>query len=112
MQSSVKLRTVSNIQIKDKLSNFAYCIGGTDNVVFTDVTWKYFSVIQYRIRRAVAQAQSPVPFVYEGEAFFTSYNALYDVWVKRKSQRQVAESLTVAQRHSGSGKRTLLIMVR
>ena len=80
------------------MSNFAYCIGGTDNVVFTDVTWKYFSVIQYRVRRAVAQAQSSVPFVYEGEAFFKSYNALYDVWKKRRSQRQVAESLNVSRK--------------
>jgi transcriptional regulator with XRE-family HTH domain len=46
----------------------------------------------------VAQAQSSVPFVYEGEAFFTSYNALYDVWVKRRSQRQVAESLNVSRK--------------
>jgi len=89
---------MSNIQLNDELTNFAYCIGDTDNVVFTDVTWKYFSVIQSRVRRAVAQAQSSVPFVYEGEAFFTSYNALYAVWVKRRSQRQVAESLNVSRK--------------
>ena len=67
-------------------------------MVFTDVTWKYFSVIQYRVRRAVAQAQSSVPFVYEGEPFFTSYNALDEVWVKRRTQRQVAESLNVSRK--------------
>ena len=98
MQFCLKLRTLLHIQIGGQLANFAYCIGGTDNVVFTNVTWKFFSLIQFRVRKAVAQSQSPVPFVYEGEPFFRSYNALYEVWVKRRSQRQVCESLNVSRK--------------
>ena len=67
-------------------------------MVFTDVTWKFFSLIQFRVRKAVAQSQSPVPFIYEDEPFFRSYNALYEVWVKRRSQRQVGESLNVSRK--------------
>jgi hypothetical protein len=67
-------------------------------MVFTDVTWKFFSLIQFRVRKAVAQSQSPVPFIYEDEPFFKSYNAVYEVWVKRRSQRQVGESLNVSRK--------------
>jgi len=67
-------------------------------MVFTDVTWKFFSLIQFRVRKAVAQSQSPVPFIYEDEPFFRSYSALYKVWVKRRSQRQVAESLNISRK--------------
>jgi len=67
-------------------------------MVFTDVTWKFFSLIQFRVRKAVAQSQSPIPFIYEDEPFFRSYNALYEVWVKRRSQRQVGESLNVSRK--------------
>ncbi|MEA1875492.1 MAG: transposase, partial [Bacteroidota bacterium] len=92
------MRTVLPILIGRQLAAFAYCIGGTDNMVFTDVTWKFFSLIQFRVRKAVAQSQSPVPFIYEDEPFFRSYSALYKVWVKRRSQRQVAESLNVSRK--------------
>jgi len=67
-------------------------------MVFTDATWKYFSLIQYRVRRAMAQSQSSVPFFYEDESFFGSYNALYEVWIKRRSQRQVVESLNISRK--------------
>jgi len=67
-------------------------------MVFTDVTWKFFSLIQFRVRKAVAQSQSPVPFIYEDEPFFRSYNALYEIWAKRRSQRQVGESLNVSRK--------------
>jgi len=65
-------------------------------VVFTEATWKYFALIQFRVRKAVAQSQSSVPFVYEDEPFFRSYNVLYEVWAKRRSQRQVAESMNIS----------------
>ena len=71
---------------------------GTDKMVFTDLTWKYFSRIQSHVRRAVAQSQSGVPFVYENEPFFGSYSTLYEVWIKRKSQRQVVESLNISRK--------------
>lgn len=67
-------------------------------MVFTDVTWKFFSLIQYRVRKAVAQSQSSVPFIYEDEPFFRSYNALHEVWVKRRSQREVCDSLNVSRK--------------
>ena len=98
MQSNVKLRTMSAIQIKGKQHQYAYCVGGTVNVIFTDATWKFFALIQHRVRKAVAQSQSSVPFIYEDEPFFNSYNALYNVWVRRKSQREVGESLNVSRK--------------
>ena len=67
-------------------------------MVFTDVTWKFFSLIQFRVRNAVAQSQSPVPFIYEDEPFFGSYKALYEIWAKRRSQRQVGESVNVSRK--------------
>ena len=67
-------------------------------MVFTDATWKYFSLIQARVRRAVAQSQSALPFVYEDEPFFGAYHALYEVWTKRSSQRQVVEALNISRK--------------
>ena len=67
-------------------------------MVFTDATWKYFSQIQSRVRRAVAQSQSSLPFVYKDEPFFGAYKALYEVWTKRSSQRQVVEALNISRK--------------
>ena len=40
----------------------------------------------------MARSVSDVPFAYDDEPFFQAYDALYQIWVKRKSQRAVAES--------------------
>lgn len=68
-------------------------------MVFTDNTWKYFSLIPFRIRAAVAEANSPsdIPFEYENETFFQAYDALEQIWLKRKSQRSVAQSLAIGR---------------
>lgn len=66
-------------------------------MVFTDSTWKYFSLIPFRIRAAMAGAKSLVPFAYEDEPFFGSYDAIYQVWAKRKPQKTVAQSLGISK---------------
>jgi len=64
----------------------------TDIMVLTDSTWNYFAQIPFRVRSAIAHSQSSVPFEYEDESFFKTYDALYRVWVYRNSQRTVADS--------------------
>ena len=64
-------------------------------MVFTDASLKYFSLIQFRIRSALAKLQSSVPYEYEGESFFQAYHSLYEIWINKKSQRQVSKSLSI-----------------
>ena len=45
----------------------------------------------------MAGSKAYVPFAYEGELFFHSYDALYKIWRKRQSQRMVAEHLTICR---------------
>ena len=66
-------------------------------MVLTESTWKYFSQIPFRIRAGLANSQSSVPFKYEDESFFTSYDALYRIWVKRQSQRAVIDSHNISK---------------
>jgi hypothetical protein len=66
-------------------------------MVFTDSTWNYFAQIPFRVRSALANSKSSVPFVYEDEPFFKLYDALYNVWVQRKSQRAVADSHNISR---------------
>jgi len=66
-------------------------------MVFTDGTWKYFSLLPHRVRAALAEAQAFVPFAYEEESFFKAYEALGQRWTKRRSQREVAKSLGLAR---------------
>ena len=66
-------------------------------MVFTDATWKYFSLIPFKVRAAMADSQAYVPFAYEDELFFRSYDALYKLWVKRQSQRTLAERLRISR---------------
>ena len=64
-------------------------------MVFTDSSRKYFSQIPFKIRAAMAKSNSYVPFTYESEPFFKSYDALYQMWVKRQPQKKVAQSLRI-----------------
>lgn len=57
----------------------------------------YFSQVPYRINAALAEIQSSVPFEYDDEPFFDSYNAIYQVWVKYQSQRSVANQCHVSR---------------
>ena len=66
-------------------------------MVFTDSTWKYFAQIPFRVRAALAYSQSSVPFEYEEELFFKSYDALCRIWVNRKTQRAVADSHSISR---------------
>lgn len=66
-------------------------------MVFTDSIWKYFSLIPFKIRAAMAESKSFVPFTYENEPFFRSYDAIYQVWAKRKPRKTVAQSLGVSK---------------
>ncbi len=45
----------------------------------------------------MAEIQSSVPFEYDDEPFFDSYNAIYQVWVKYQSQRSVANQCHVSR---------------
>ncbi len=64
-------------------------------MLFTDCSREYFSQIPFKIRVAMAKSKSYVPFTYEGEPFFKSYGALYQMWVKRQPQKKVAQSLRI-----------------
>jgi len=66
-------------------------------MVFTDFTWKYFSLIPFKIRAAIAKSNCFVPFTYEDESFFKSYEALYQLWAKRQTQKKVAQSLHISK---------------
>jgi hypothetical protein len=66
-------------------------------MVPNETTLKYFTKIPFRVRSAFAQSKSSVAFEYEDELFFRSYEALYQIWVKRKSQRSVAESSNISR---------------
>ena len=66
-------------------------------MVFTDTTFKYFSLQQYYIRKAWAETQAVVPYAYESESFFIAYDAMYRRWKQRQSQRKVASALGISR---------------
>ena len=66
-------------------------------MVFTESTWKYFSSIPYNIRRSMAENKYNTPYDYEPEVFFKSYYALYDYWVKRKTQKQIIKNHNISK---------------
>ena len=66
-------------------------------MVFTDSTQKYFSLIPFKIRAAMAKDNLSVPFAYENESFFTAYEALYQLWIKRQTQKVVVGSFRIAK---------------
>ena len=66
-------------------------------MVFTDSTWKYLSLIPFRIRADMAASNSYVPFNYEDEPFFKSYEALYQLLEKRRTQKKIAQSLRIGK---------------
>ena len=89
--------TISVIYLVGKFIQIEYFLGYTDIMVLTDSTWNYFAQIPFRVRSALAHSQSSVPFEYEDEPFFKSYDALCRVWVNRKTQRAVADSHNVSR---------------
>ena len=89
--------TISTIQLVGILIQIGYFLRYTDKMVFTDSTWKYFAQIPFRVRAALAYSQSSVPFAYEEELFFKSYDALCRIWVNRKTQRAIADSHSISR---------------
>ena len=89
--------TISTIQLVGILIQIGYFLRYTDKMVFTDSTWKYFAQIPFRVRAALAYPQSSVPFGYEEELFFKSYDALCRIWVNRKTQRAIADSHSISR---------------
>lgn len=84
--------TITTIHLSAVFIRIEHFLRYTDIMVLTDSTWNYFAQIPFRVRSAIAHSQSSVPFEYENESFFKSYDALCRVWVDRKSQRTVADS--------------------
>ena len=51
----------------------------------------------HKIRAAVAQSKSDIPFFYQDEPFFDAYAAIEKIWIKRKSQKKIAQSLNIGR---------------
>lgn len=66
-------------------------------MVFTDNSFKFFSLIQSQVRSSLVETESTIPFRYEGEGFFTAYEAIQKVWQKRQSQRHIAASEAISR---------------
>jgi len=66
-------------------------------MLLSDAAFEQFSSIQFRVRKAMAEDRSSVPFVYEDEPFFSAYHAISQVWKKRMPQREVATSLRISR---------------
>ncbi len=66
-------------------------------MVFPDTTARFFSLLQSNVRAAVVDLPSETPFCYADESFFKAYEALGQVWAKRKAQRQVAQSFSTSR---------------
>ncbi len=50
-------------------------------MLFTDETRKYFSLVPFKVRAAMAESKAYAPFDCEDEPFFSSYDALNKTWV-------------------------------
>jgi len=51
-------------------------LAGAVYMVFTDAAFEWLSLVQFNVRSALARSRSEVPYQYEGELFFKSYEAL------------------------------------
>ena len=66
-------------------------------VVFTDSTFRTFSIVPALVRVAMAEQQTQTPYRYENEPFFPAYDALFRIWKKRESQRKVAAEFGIGR---------------
>ncbi|NQT59535.1 MAG: hypothetical protein HQ557_11195 [Bacteroidetes bacterium] len=66
-------------------------------MIFSDATFEYFVAIQHKIRSAMAESKFSVPYYYEDEPFFCSYETLFRIWVKKISRRKEARSLNISR---------------
>jgi len=69
----------------------------TDNMVFPDGTWNYFSIIPFKVRAAMGESKAVAPFAYEDESFFTCYEAMVRRRAQRQTQRAVAQELSISR---------------
>ena len=90
------MRTISYILMRRFWAEIAYYIVYID-MVLTNAARDYYLSIQFRVRKAAVTSLTSVPFTYEGEPFFSAYQAVTDVWKNRKPQRAVAESLNISR---------------
>ncbi len=66
-------------------------------MVFTDSTFRTFSLIHAFVRVAMTEQQAPTPYRYNNEPFFQAYDALFRIWKKRESQRKVSVELGIGR---------------
>ena len=68
---------------------FCYFIREHIFMVFTDKTFKFFSVLQSNVRAALASSPSDIPYAYEGESFFKSYEILQQIWSQKNHREKL-----------------------
>jgi transposase len=66
-------------------------------MIFTDSTFKFFSLLQSNIRASIVKSPLHISYRYEGEDFFNAYEAIELMWKKRMSQRNVARKFEVSR---------------
>lgn len=84
-----------SIHIKAHIAYYDYLVYIHIRMVFTETTFSYFKLLQSRVRTALAESCSETPFYYEGDMFFSAYDTLYQIWIKRQAQRRLAEELSI-----------------
>ena len=67
------------------------------NMVFTDLGFKYFSLLQSKVRTSLMNSQADTVFEYKAEPFFDSYKTIRRIWQHRESQRQVSSLLGLSR---------------
>jgi hypothetical protein len=77
---------------------FCYFIYEHILMIFTDKTFKFFSVLQSNVRRALAYSHSDIPYAYQKESFFKAYHTMHQIWRERESQRNIAQSASISRR--------------
>jgi len=80
-----------------KIAVFGHFKDEHKKMVFTDHSFKFFSLIQSHVRTSLAETGSTIPFKYKKEDFFQAYESIEEVWRKRQSQRQVAASTGIGR---------------
>jgi DDE family transposase len=57
----------------------------------------YFLLIPSNIRHSLASSNAIIPFEYDNESFFQAYRCLYQLWVKRTSQKAIIEKENISK---------------
>ena len=66
-------------------------------MLLTDATKNYFLLIPSNIRHAMARSTLIIPFEYYEEPFFQAYRCLYQLWVKRATQKSIIEQESISK---------------